>query len=72
MEIEIHYPPSMLQRPDGKGYRFSIDLSGRQSATLHENAYVHGQVTEPDDKEKRLVIDSIPARSRSVYNLGVI
>ena len=72
MEVEIHYPPSMLQRPDGKGYRFRIDLSGMQSGTLHENPYVHGQVTEPNDKVERLVIDSIPARSRSVFNLGVI
>ncbi len=72
MEVEIHYPPSMLQRPDGKGYRFSIDLNGMRSGTLHENPYVHGEATEPNDKVERLVIDSIPARSRSVFNLGVI
>ncbi|WP_022964633.1 T6SS effector BTH_I2691 family protein [Halopseudomonas pelagia] len=72
MEVEIHYPPSMLQRPDGKGYRFSIDLNGMRAGTLHENPYVHGEATEPNDKVERLVIDSIPARSRSVFNLGVI
>ncbi|MFT6466253.1 MAG: hypothetical protein ACJARL_003074 [Halopseudomonas sp.] len=72
MEVEIHYPPSMLQRPDGKGYRFSIDLRGMQAGILHDNPYIHGQVTEPNDKVERLVIDKIPARSRSVFTLGVI
>ncbi len=72
LEVEIHYPPAMLQRPDGRGYRFSIDLSGMRSGTLHENPYVHGQATEPNDKVERLVLDGIPARSRSIFNLGVI
>lgn len=72
MELEIHYPPVMLRRPDGLGYRFSIDLSGMQTGTLHENPYVHGQVTEPDDSGETLVIDSIPARSRNILTLGVL
>lgn len=72
MEVEINYPPFILQRPDNLGYRFSIDLRGIQTGTLHENPYLHGQVTEPNDSLEKLVIDDIPARSRSVLTLGVI
>lgn len=72
MEVEISYPPFVLQRPDNLGYRFSIDLTGIQAGTLHENPYLHGQIAEPNDTLEKLVIDNIPARSRSVLTLGVI
>ncbi|WP_339651839.1 T6SS effector BTH_I2691 family protein [Halopseudomonas pelagia] len=72
MEVEIHYPPALLQRPDNRGYRFSIDLNGMEAGSLHENPYVKGQVTEPNDSFKTLVLDSIPNRSRSNFTLGVI
>ena len=72
MEVEIHYPPTMLQRPDDQGYRFSIDLSGIKSGTLHENPYVHGQITEPNEGSKPLVLDTIPERSKEISILEVI
>ena len=72
MEVEIHYPQAMLQRPDDLGYRFSIDLRGVKSGTLHENPYVHGQITEPNEDSKPLVLDAIPERSRAISNLEVI
>ncbi|WP_143520316.1 T6SS effector BTH_I2691 family protein [Halopseudomonas pelagia] len=72
MEVEIHYPPALLQRPDNKGYRFSVDLNGVKAGTLYENPYVKGQVTEPTDSIEKLVLDSIPSGSRSSFTLGVI
>ncbi|MEZ2746853.1 hypothetical protein ACBQ16_16865 [Halopseudomonas bauzanensis] len=72
LEVEIHYPPAMLGRPDTLGYRFKIDLDGMKAGSLHENPYVHGQVTEPDESSKRLVIDAIPASQRNIFTLGVI
>lgn len=72
MEIEIQYPPTMLQRPDNLGYRLSIDLSGMQTGTLHENPYLRGQVAEPNDTFERMVLDGIPSGSRNSFTLGVI
>ncbi|WGK62406.1 T6SS effector BTH_I2691 family protein [Halopseudomonas sp. SMJS2] len=72
LEVEIHYPPAMLDRPDTLGYRFNIDLNGMKAGSLHENPYVHGQVTEPDGGSRPLVIDSIPAGTRNILTLGVI
>ena len=72
LEVEIHYPPAMLDRPDTLGYRFNIDLDGMKAGSLHENPYVHGQVTEPDGGSRPLVIDSIPAGTRNILTLGVI
>ncbi|WP_285258624.1 hypothetical protein [Halopseudomonas bauzanensis] len=72
LEVEIHYPPAMLGRPDTLGYRFNIDLSGMKSGILQENPYVRGQVTEPDGGSRPLVIDSIPVGTRNILTLGVI
>ncbi|WP_285274719.1 hypothetical protein [Halopseudomonas bauzanensis] len=72
LEVEIHYPPAMLGRPDMLGYRFNIDLSGMKSGILQENPYVRGQVTEPDGGSRPLVIDSIPVGTRNILTLGVI
>ena len=72
LEVEIHYPPDILGRPDTLGYRFNIDLDGMKTGSLYENPYVHGQVAEPDNGSKPLVIDSIPAGTRNVLTLGVL
>lgn len=72
LEVEIHYPPAILGRPDALGYRFSIGLGGMKAGTLHENPYVHGQVTEPDEGGRPLVIDSIPPGTRNTLALGVM
>lgn len=72
MEIEIKYPSAILHRSDSRGYRISIDLNGIKSGTLHENPYLHGQVAEPQERAKPLVLDSIPESSRSILNLEVI
>ncbi len=72
LEVEIHYPPAILGRPDALGYRFSIGLGGIKAGSLHENPYVHGQVTAPDEGGRPLVIDSIPPGTRNTLTLGVM
>lgn len=72
LELEIHYPSAIMNRPDNLGYRFSIDLHGVKTGGLHENPYIRGQLAEPDEDVKLLVIDSIPVGSRNAVSLGVI
>ncbi|WP_285274729.1 toxin VasX [Halopseudomonas bauzanensis] len=72
LEIEIRYPMEIVSRPDKLGYRFSIELNGVKSGTLHENPYVHGEIAEPDEAGRSIVIDTIPAGSRQSLTLGVI
>ncbi len=72
LELEIHYPSAIMNRPDNLGYRFSIELNGVKTGGLHENPYINEQLAEPDENVKLLVIDSIPVGSRNAVFLGVI
>jgi hypothetical protein len=74
MELEVKYPPGVLQRSDGRGYLFRVALAGRTRDADRLNTAFSGELKEADDivlgKERNrvftLAVPNVTKRSPNV------
>ena len=55
-----------------RGYRIRIDLNGTKAGKLRENPYFRAGEVEPLKETGSLVLDTMPAGRKSIFNLEVI
>lgn len=65
LELEVKYPPGVLQRSDGRGYLFRVALAGITREADRLNSAFSGELKEKDDivlskKRTRLLTFAVP------------